>query len=710
VAAARAACPVIIPFRSNAMMKDANFLLELGTEEIPAGYLPPAIEAVRKTFTESLDTGRIGHGGIEVFATPRRITVMAAGLAESQREEEVELKGPSVKAAYGPDGKPTKALDGFLKGNGITAGDVFTKDSEKGSYVFARKKLEAKKTDELLPDIVAKIVGTVPFPKRMRWSDKSVTFPRPLRYFMIMFNGRVIPFGIEGIESSNKTRGHYIQHDRMVEIPSIGEYGDILKKNGVIADQEERKRMIRDGLHAAAKKAGGVLLEDEELVDTVTFLVEAPQICVCRFERDFLKLPDIVLIAEMREHQKYFSIVDAAGKLTDQFLVVSNNPPTENVKAGNERVITARFNDARFFYDEDRKVKLGGRVESLKTCLFHKELGTIYDKVSRMQAISDHIAGRLSLPGAAREKITRAVTLCKTDLMTAVVFEFPSLQGKIGRIYALEDGEDREVADAIEDHYKPRFSGELLPESMTSVVVSIAEKIDNIFGSFSVGNIPKGSADPYALRRQANAVVELLLKNNINISLRELLESAAGNYRGGADLVGKIIEFIAVRARTIFSESGLSHDEIDACLSTGATDFLELFRRAKSIGVFRKNERFSQMLLSFKRMNNIVSAFRKENPTHALALDPSLFRDDEEKELHRFFDSRAESIDSFIVRSKYIELFELLIEGKPIIDAFFDKVLVMDKDVKLRDNRLAVLEGILKHFSTLMDFSRIEDR
>jgi glycyl-tRNA synthetase beta chain len=266
------------------------------------------------------------------------------------------------------------------------------------------------------------------------------------------------------------------------------------------------------------------------------------------------------------------------------------------------------------------------------------------------------------------------------------------------------------VADAIEDHYRPRFSGEAMPSAMTSVVLSLAEKIDNIFGSFSVGNIPKGSADPYALRRQSNAIVELLIKNEINLGLKDLLDSVAGNYRGGAELAGKIVEFVAVRVKTIYSESGFSHDEIDACLSTGASDYLELYRRAKSINEFRKNEKFSQMLLSFKRMNNIVSAFRKENAGYALSFDPALFQCDEEKELHRFFDSRAEEIDARIASSNYIELFELLIEGKPIIDRFFDKVLVMDKDVKLRDNRLAVLENILKHFSTLMDFSRIEDR
>ena len=307
------------------MLKDANFLLELGTEEIPAGYLPPAIEAVRKTFTESLDAGRIGHGGIEVFATPRRIAVMAAGLAAAQREEEVELKGPSVKAAYDAAGQPTKALDGFLKGNGVALESVFTRDSEKGSYVFAKKKLEARKTEELLPDIVAKIVGTVPFPKRMRWSDKSVTFPRPLRYFLIMFNGRVIPFGIEGIESSNKTRGHYIQHNRMVEVASIGDYGDLLKKSGVIADQAERKRMIRDGLNAAAKKAGGVLLEDEELVDTVTFWWRTRRFASAR-STGFPEAPGHSPHRRMREHQKYFSVVDASAG-TGPLLVVSNNLP-----------------------------------------------------------------------------------------------------------------------------------------------------------------------------------------------------------------------------------------------------------------------------------------------------------------------------------------------------------------------------------------------
>ncbi|OHD66014.1 MAG: glycine--tRNA ligase subunit beta [Spirochaetes bacterium RBG_13_51_14] len=692
------------------MMKEANFLLELGTEEIPAGYIQPAIEAIRTVFVESLEGGRIEFGMIEVHATPRRIAVLISKLAESQREEEAEIKGPSVKAAYDAAGKPTKALEGFMKGNGIAPGDVFTRESDKGAYVFGKKRLEAKKTETLLPDIITRIVDTIPFPKRMRWSVKSVTFPRPIRYFLVLFNDRVVPYEIDGIPSSNKTRGHYIQHNRMVDVKSIRHYDDILKKNGVIVDQGERKERIRSELTAAAEKTGGRLLEDEELLDSVTYLVENPSVCECRFDKNFLNLPEIILIAEMREHQKYFSVLDKSGRLSDRFLVVSNNPTNAHVKAGNERVISARFNDARFFYDEDRKIKLADRVESLKSVLFHKELGSIHDKVSRMQIIADHVSERMNLDNKTRGKISRAVSLCKTDLMTAVVFEFPSLQGKIGRIYALEDGEDRETADAIEDHYKPRFSREPQPAVMTSIVVSLAEKIDNMFGSFSVGNIPKGSADPYALRRQANAVVELLLGNGINLSLRDMFNSISSNYRDGAALVDKIVEFTAARARTIFSENGLSHDEIDACLTTGGSDFLELFRRATSINDFRKNEKFSQMLLSFKRMNNIVSAFRKENGGYALSFDQSLFQCDEEKELYRFFESRADAIDTFISSSNYLELFELLIEGKPIIDSLFDRVLVMEKDIKLRDNRLALLEGILRHFTTLMDFSRIEDR
>ncbi len=691
------------------MIPDANMLCEIGTEEIPAGYIPPAIESIRKIFRESLKQNRLEFNEVEVYATPRRLVAAVSNLSGAQNEEVVEVKGPSRKAAFDSDGNPTKALEGFLKGNGVSRDDIEIRETDKGEYVFASKKLESRKTEEIIPGIIEEAVNTLSFPKRMRWSDKGVTFPRPISYFIILFNNELVPFEIDGIASGSVTRGHYIQDDRFLEVTGIDTYEELLEKNGVILDHRKRREMISDGLQKAAKEAGFTLNQDEELLDTVTFLVEQPHVVFCEFDSAFLEVPDIVLIAEMKEHQKYFSLLDEKGGLVNRFLVVSNNPPTGYIKEGNERVITARFNDARFFYDEDRKVKLIDRVESLKSVLFHKELGSIYDKIERMIKAAGLITKSLSLEKESGT-VDRALLLCKTDLVTAMVNEFPSLQGKIGNIYALLDGEDEAVARAIDEHYRPRFHGDRLPEDMVSIIVSLCEKLDNIFGSFSVGNIPKGSADPYALRRQAGAVVELLIEREISLDLGGILTGMSGNYREGGSLVETIGEFIRARARTIFTDRGLQYDEIEACLSIGSGDYLELYRRARAVSDFRKDERFSQMLLGLKRMNNIVSAFRKENPGHALKFDKKKLEDDAEKELFAFFSDREKEIRKFIETSNYIDLFNLLIEARPVIDTFFDKVLVMDERTDVRDNRLYILESILGNFSSLIDFSKIADK
>jgi glycyl-tRNA synthetase beta chain len=447
----------------------------------------------------------------------------------------------------------------------------------------------------------------------MRWADKKVTFPRPISYFLVLFNDKVVPFEIEGIKSGNLTRGHFVQFNRMIEINKISEYVNKLRENWVIIDHRERKEIIRQELLKAAEAAGGFLLEDEDLLNTVTFLVEKPHIIVCEFDQKFLEVPDIVLIAEMKEHQKYFAVIDKEGRLINKFLVTANNPETPNIIKGNVKVISARFNDAEFFNREDAKVKLEDRLESLKRVLFHKELGSIYDKVMRVKSISEALVSLLSIDNETARKIMRAVMLSKTDLDTAMVYEFASLQGYIGRIYALNEGEDKEVAEAINDQYKPRFSGDSIPTAMVSIVVSLSEKIDNIFGSFSVGNIPKGSQDPYALRRQANAIVDIIIRNGLKFQLVDVLKAVSSNYRDGFSLIGKLIDFVNGRARTIFTEAGFRYDEIDACMLEGNSDYLELYKRAESLNVYRKNEKFGQLLLGFKRMNNILSAFRKEN-------------------------------------------------------------------------------------------------
>lgn len=690
-------------------ISNPNFLCEIGTEEIPAGYILPAVQAIEKMVKDRLAGERIDFSDVQVLATPRRFAIMASGMAASQREEEVELKGPAAKAAYDKDGNPTRALEGFLQGNAVAREDVYTRETEKGAYLFAKKKAKALPAVEVLPSIIDQIVGAIPFPKRMRWSDRTVTFPRPIAYFLVLFNGTQLPYRLDGITAGSTTRGHFVQSNTMVEIPGEGAYVDTLRKHGVIVDHRERREMIREALRAEADRLGGTVVEDGELLDTVTFLVERPWVVACEFEREFLKIPDIVLVTEMKEHQKYFAVRDRNGALMSSFLVVSNNPPTDNVRKGNERVIRARFTDGGFFFNEDRKKPLSAFVEPLKDVLFHKDLGSIYDKVLRMRHIAGAIAGRLKLDDALNKKIERAVELSKADLNTAMVYEFTSLQGKIGRIYAMMDGEDGEVADAIDDHYRPRFHGDELPSGMVGVVVSLAEKIDNIFGSFSVGNIPKGSADPYALRRQANAIVDMLIDRDINIELDALLAEAAGQYCDGSALVPKILEFISARAKTIFTDKGLRYDEIDACLSTGFYDFRELYRRAKSLSDFRRNEQFTQMLLSFKRMNNICSAFRKKEKDYSLSFNPALLAEEAEQKLFGFFDSRRAEIERFIGENRYMELFELLIQGKPVIDAFFDTVMVMADDRAVRDNRLALLEGILRPFKTLLDFSKISD-
>lgn len=692
------------------MLKNANFLCEIGNEEMPAGYIPPAIDSLKNIFRERLVENRIDFSEIEVFATPRRLAVLISGMASSQRSETVELKGPSAQAAYNSEGSPTKALEGFLKGNGIELKDIFVRETDKGNYIYASKTLSSEKTETIIPGIIEHCLTNLQFPKRMKWSDKKITFPRPIQYFVLMFNDKVIPFEIEKIKSGNVTRGHFVQFNKMIEIAKISEYGDRLKENGVILDQNERKEYIKKELVKAAQAAGGVLNEDEELLDTVTFLVENPHIITCEFNKDFLEIPDIVLITEMKEHQKYFAVLSSQGKLMNKFLVTANNPENRNIVRGNVKVISARFTDAKFFYREDAKYKLEQRVDSLKNVLFHKDLGTIYNKIERMRVIASRISQTLILDEKTKARIDRAVLLSKADLDTAMVYEFASLQGRIGRIYALNDGEDREVAEAINDHYRPRFYGDIVPSGMVSVVLSLAEKIDNIFGSYSVGNIPKGSQDPYALRRQANAVVELIIRNNLSLNLDDILEKISGDYKNGKDLVDKIIEFINARAKTILTDQGFKYDEIDACMIAGNTDYLELYRRAESLNSFRKDEKFSELLLGFKRMNNIMNGFRKDNRDYKLTFKESLLEQKEEKDLYSFFNAKENEIAKLISESRYIDLFKLISDAKQSIDSFFDKVLVMDKRTEVRDNRLSILEGILKNFTGLIDFSKISDK
>ncbi|MGQ9842945.1 MAG: glycine--tRNA ligase subunit beta [Spirochaetota bacterium] len=690
-------------------MANCNFVCEIGTEEIPAGYLPSAIEQVKKIVTEGLRAYRITSGLCTVYATPRRIAILVHDMADSQSEDFEEIKGPSVKAAYDDTGKPTKALTGFLEANHIKLEDTYVQKTNKGDYIYAKRKVTAQSTATIIPTIIEQIITGLNFPKRMRWNVKRVSFPRPINYICVLFNDAVLPYSIDGINFDNKVRGHYIQHNTMIPISRCQDYISVLEKNGVIVDHTKRKELILQQLQKSANELGGVLVEDEELLNTVTFLTESPYLVVCSFDEAFLSIPDIVLITEMKEHQKYFAVRDNKGALLPKFLVISNNPPTEHIVKGNQRVIQARFTDARFFFEEDRKIPLASRVDMLKSILFHKDLGSIYDKVERMQKIAKVMCDELSLDSHTTQKIQRAVMLAKTDLTTAMVFEFTSLQGQIGKVYALLDGEDEDVSQAIDFQYRPRFQGDKLPEHTVSIVVSLAEKIDNIFGSFSVGNIPKGSADPYALRRQAASIVDMIVERKIHLDLAKVSKAVASQYKNGDRLVDPILEFINGRAKTFLYEKQFAFDEVNACLAVDCYDYYELYLRAQSIHEFRKDTRFGDLLIAFKRMNNIVNAFVKKNPDYTFTFNSHALIAEEEKRLYRFFHDKGETIKEYIAHNKYTELFLLLIEGKEVIDTYFDKVMVMDSNTLVRDNRLGMLHGILTLFTSLIDFSQIQE-
>lgn len=689
------------------MNQNVNFLCELGTEEIPAGYIPPAMNGIEKIIEKQCAEMRLSYDSVEVKATPRRLVFGIAGLADSQETIEQELKGPAASAAF-KDGEPTKALQGFLGSKGLTVDDVVTRETPKGEYVFATQKLTGKPTVEVIPELVTTVVESLSFPKKMKWGEGSLMFPRPLRYIAALFNGAPVSFSVHGVESGNTTRGHFVLSDKMVEIPSVEKYEEILVAHNVTLDHSIRKERIHEQLLQAAKDAGGLLREDDELLDTVTFLVENPHVVTCTFDEEFLEVPDIALIAEMREHQKYFSVVNTDGSLTSTFLVVANVPPSDFVRQGNERVIRARFNDARFFFQEDRKLKLEDRVDGLKKVLFHKELGSVYDKVERMRRVGRELISLLQYDAKIADKTDRAILLSKTDLETAMVNEFASLQGSMGRIYAELDGEDAEVAAAIEGQYRPRFHGDDTPEGPVAILLSMAEKIDNIFGSWSVGNIPKGSQDPYALRRQGHAIIEMIVSAEMNLSLQRVLEAVAEIYTDGESHVPAILDFLLTRARTYFTDRDIAADEYDAVRGSGDTDILELYRRATALHEYRQRDGFTDMLLGFKRMNNIISSFHKKvGESYTPDFDESLLAEKAEKELFSWFQGSNEKIKSLTRESRYIELFEILYQAKDYIDRFFDDVMVMAEDEKVRDTRVALLKQILSAFSSLLDFSAI---
>ncbi|OGW13576.1 MAG: glycine--tRNA ligase subunit beta [Nitrospinae bacterium RIFCSPLOWO2_12_39_16] len=686
------------------MLKE--LLLEIGTEEIPSVYLNPAIGKIEELTKKLFAENRVSHGQIKVFGSPRRLILFVENLSDRQESITSKVIGPPKRVSFNEKGLPTQAAVGFAKNQGIRVEDLNVEKTEKGEYLCAVKEEKGEATKKILPDILPKLIFSIPFPKHMRWGDGNVKFVRPVHWILCLYNGDVVKFEFDSVKSGNKSFGHRFLSPKTFTVKDFASYGKKTKENYIIFNQEDRRETILKEANKLAKKAGGSLYEDANLLEAVTHLVEYPCPILGEFGKEYLELPKEVLISVMKKHQRYFSIVNSNGSLLPNFIAISNNKVKNPavMKAGYERVLKARFSDARFFYEEDKKKPLKEYIEKLKSVVFQEKLGTYYEKVERIVKLACYIADKIAPD--SKEISERGAFLCKADLVTQMVYEFPDLQGIMGREYARLSGEKQEVADAIYEHYLPRFAGDKLPDSRAGDIVSIADKIDTIIGCFGVGLIPTGSEDPYALRRQTLAIANIILGKSYQISVSDLIDRAmdiAGQKieRGRGEVKNEVIDFFKSRLKNQLVSDGFSYDVVDAVFSARFNDILDAVNKVKALSELKTLEYFSPLAIAFKRAANIIKENKYGSP------DPALLKEDAEKELYDSFNSIKSDVEKLVEEKMYLDAMKKIAEIRGSVDKFFDKVMVMVEDKSLRENRLNLLSNISKLYGELADFTKI---
>ena len=692
-----------------------KLLLEIGAEEIPAGYIAPALQAMQTLLTDKLAAARIDHGAMRTFGTPRRLAVEIDGVAPKQRSESTEILGPPVRVGFDAAGRPTVAAEKFAEKAGVPVSRLKRQQTEKGEYLAARKTERGRSTHTVLKTVLPEVVLAVPFPKSMRWAALDITFARPIHTIVALLGDRTIPFMVGNIRSGRASAGHMFMAPGKVKLARAEDYVDALLKTHVVADIDVRRNLVREEVARAAKAAAGNVLEDDELVDIVTNLVENPVATTGRFETEFLEVPREVLITAMREHQKYFAIVDGAGNLMPGFIAVNNTRTRDLdlVASGHERVLRARLSDAKFFYRADLQVSGEERFEKLSGVLFQAELGSMRDKSRRIAALGRYLAETVGGDADLTRQVERAAHLCKTDLVSQVVVEFPKLQGVMGRVYATVAGEPGEVPAAIEEHYRPTRSGGTLPETRTGALVSIADKLDSICGCFSVGLAPTGAADPYALRRQAIGVVQILRDMNMPLSLKALIRfglTQFGDKTAGrmGELAGAIDVFFARRIEGILAEEGFAKDSITAVTSVSVDRIPDVWRRVEALDRIRSDADFEPLAVAFKRVVNILrKADRVGGQEDLLPVDESLFEKPCEADLLKAYRGVKEKVAAQVREGAYGEALRGIASLKGPVDDFFEGVLVMAEDDATRNNRMALLERLAGLFTDIADFSKI---
>jgi glycyl-tRNA synthetase beta chain len=683
-----------------------ELLFEIGTEEIPAGLLSRAVVDMEDIIHKSLTERRIGFTGIKCMATPRRLVLTIADLALKQDDQTIEKMGPAKKAAFDENGNPTKAALGFARGQGMDISQLETIITEKGEYLGARKTIAGQLTNSLLPEILTSFLLAIPFKKSMRWGSYDLRFARPIHWILALYGGNVIPLKIEDIESGNTSRGHRFMSPAPFTVTGFEDYLSKARENFVIADPAERRNLILKEAQKSAAEVGGKLFYTDDLLETVSLIVEYPVIVRGGFDEEYLKIPKEVLTTTMISHQKYFPVINDEGKLLPHFIAVSNTTPRDIavVAKGNERVLRARLADASFFFEEDKKVPLEDRVESLKKVVFHTLLGTSHKKVMRFRKLAVKIASKVK--PSVKKNVDRAALLAKADLESLMVGEFSELQGIMGREYALLAGEKPEIANAIYEHYLPIVAGGDLPQTDEGAIVGIADKIDTIVGFFGVGLPPTGTADPYAMRRQALGIINIILSRRYSLGLKFLIDESLALLKDvlkkpADDIKKDVLDFFKGRLQNQLITQGYAYDTVDAVLSADIDELVEVIEKIKALEAFRQNPEFEPISIAFKRVDNILKDF------HDGQIDVGLLSADAEINLFSSFDNIKTRVEKGIAEEDFNAALNKLAALRPPVDAFFDNVMVMDKDEKVRFNRLSLLAEISALFHKIADFSKI---
>jgi glycyl-tRNA synthetase beta chain len=685
-----------------------ELLFEIGTEEIPSEYLPAALTDLAATAKRLLAEERLAFDAVRTLATPRRLVLVAEGLAEAQEDRVRQVVGPTKAVAYDAQGNPTRAAQGFARAQGVPVEQLQVRALERGEYVVAVVEERGVKAVDLLPGLLVRLLGQLSFPKFMRWGNGTVRFVRPIRWMLALYGGRLLEFTVDGVPSGNKTYGHRFLSPRSARVHGFAEYLETLERKHVIVDQDRRRDLVKQLAAEAAATVGGAPLLDPDLVETVTHLVELPTVVCGSFKPEFLGLPREVVITPMRKHQRYFPVVDAKGNLLPHFVAISNMRAKDMdlIREGNERVLRARLTDAEFFYREDRKVPLADRVPALQGVVFQERLGTVLDKVDRVEALAAHLAEAAGPDPAPAAKARRAARLCKADLATTMVKEFPELQGIMGAEYARLSGEDAEVARAIEEHYRPRFAGDAVAGSTLGAIVALADKLDTLAGCFGIGVTPTGAGDPFALRRAALGVVVTLLDRKLAIPLAPAVRRALALLgprctRPTADVEGEVMEFLRGRLHTVLQERGIAADLADAALAAGIDNVPDAARRAEALMGLRKEPDFAELAVTFRRVVNILP------PGFSRPVNPQQFVESAERALHGQTEGLRAEVTPMLAAGEYLRALRHIAALRPVVDMFFDEVLVMAEDANLRENRLALLAEVAQLFARIADFTRI---